>query len=183
MSNLSNQTHDAARAVFRVTEQCLLANKAVEGITDSDPERRQSEKANYEHHLVEAIASALAIKDQFYKCVAIRQVINVCRNANDLDIAKTLFKEVDHNSLREQIVKDVPALAGDGKKIANEENTAIIHLDGLNRDEIIHLVTKSMRDSGASERARSTALKTTPARPTTTQCWPRQSAGERRCTF
>ena len=39
------------------------------------------------------------------------QVINVCRNANDIDIEKTLFKEVDHPLLREQIVKDAPELA------------------------------------------------------------------------
>ena len=155
MSNLSAQKEDAAQAVFRVTGKCLLANKAIEGITNSDPKRRQSEKANYEHHLVEAIASALAIKDQFYKGVAIRQVINVCRHANDLNIAKTLFKEVDHHLLREQIVKDFPELAGDRKNIANEVKppaTVTIHLDGLEREAVIHLVTKAMRDAGASER-------------------------------
>ena len=52
--------------------------------------------------------------------MAIRQIINVCRRANDLDIAKTLFKEVDHHSLREQIVKDAPELGGEKKVLAED---------------------------------------------------------------
>lgn len=154
MSDLSAQNEDAAQAAFRVTGKCLAANRCIEGLTNPDPERRQVEQANYEHHLVEAIASALAIRDEFYKGLAIHQVINVCRRANDLDIAKTLFQEVDHHSLREQIVKDAPELAGEKKVIAVEETipkTITIHLDGLDHELIIHLVTKAMRDAGASE--------------------------------
>ena len=108
MSNLNTPTEDAAQAVFRVTGKCLLANRSVERLAHLDPEKRQSEKSKYEHHLLEAVAAALSIKDEFYKGLAIRQVINVCRNANELDIEKTLFKEVDHDFLREQIVRDAP---------------------------------------------------------------------------
>ena len=72
---------------------------------------KNASRKNPEHHLLEAIAAARSIKDEFYKGLAIRQVINVCRNANDIDIEKTLFKEVDHPLLREQIVKDAPELA------------------------------------------------------------------------
>jgi hypothetical protein len=90
MSNLSAQTEDAAQAVFRVTGKCQLANSSVEGFTDPNPKRRHSEKANYEHHLLEAITTALAIKDEFYKGLAIHQVINVCRNANELDCEDAL---------------------------------------------------------------------------------------------
>ena len=155
MSNLNAQTENAAQAVFRVTGKCLLANQSIERLADLDPEKRQSEKIKYEHHLLEAITSALAIKDEFYKGLAIRQVINVCRKANDVDIEKTLFKEVDHHFLREQIVKDAPELAGESKKLSDEEGacrTITVHLDGLDRDAIVHLVTKAMRDAGASER-------------------------------
>lgn len=155
MSNLRVQTEDAAQAVFRITGKCLLANRSVEWFAHSDSEKGRSEKTKYEHHLLEAIASALSIKDEFYKGLAIRQVINVCRNANDLDIAKTLFKEVDHPLLREQIAKDAPELAGERKKLSDEQSacrTIAVHLDGLDRDAVIHLVTKAMRDIGASER-------------------------------
>jgi hypothetical protein len=94
MSDLTAKNEDAAQAAFRVTGKCLAANTSLEGLTHLDPERRQFEKANYEHHLVEAIASALAIRDEFYKGLAIRQIINVCRRANDLDIAKTCLKRL-----------------------------------------------------------------------------------------
>ena len=134
--------------------KCLLANQSVERLSYIDPEKRQSEKTKYERHLLEAIASALSIKDKFYKGLAIRQVINVCRNANELDIEKTLFKEVDHDLLREQIVKGAPELASERKKLSDEESacrTTTIHLDGLDRDAIVHLVTKAMRGISASE--------------------------------
>ena len=152
MNDLTGQKEDAAQAAFRVTGKCLAANSSLEGLTHLDPETRQFEKANYEHHLAEAIASALAIRDEFYKGLAIRQIINVCRRANDLDIAKTLFKEVDHHSLREQIVKDAPELAGEKKVLADDApKCVIIHLDGVDREAIIHMVTKAMREGGASE--------------------------------
>jgi hypothetical protein len=141
MSNLNTPTEDAAQAVFRVTGKCLLANRSVERLAHLDPEKRQSEKSKYEHHLLEAIAAALSIKDEFYKGLAIRQVINVCRNANDIDIEKTLFKGVDHPLLREQIVKDAPELAGERKEVSDEDSacrTVTIHLDGLERDAILH---------------------------------------------
>ena len=155
LSNSNARSENAAQAVFRVTGKCLLANQSVERLSYIDPEKRQSEKTKYELHLLEAIASALSIKDEFYKGLAIRQVINVCRNANDLDIEKTLFKEVDHHLLREQIVRDAPELASERKKLSDDDRanrTIAVHLDGLDRDAIIHLVTKAMRDVGASER-------------------------------
>ena len=155
VSNSNARSENAARTVFWVTGKCLLAKESVERLSYIDPERCRSEKTKYEHHLLEAIASALAINDEFYKGLAIRQVINVCRNANELDIEKTLFKEVDHDFLREQIVRDAPELASERKKLSEEESagkTTTIHLDGVDRDTIIRLVTKAMRDIGASER-------------------------------
>ena len=101
------------------TGECQLANKSAKALAKPDPERHHSEKTNFEHHPVEAITTALAINDEFYKGLAIRRVINVCRNANELDIAKMPFKEVDHPSLCEQIVKDVPELAGE-RRLRNE---------------------------------------------------------------
>jgi len=155
LSNLNAPTENAAQAVFQVTGKCLLANQSIKRLADLDPEERQLEKIKYEHHLLEAITSALAIEDEFYKGLAIRQVINVCRNANDVDIEKTLFKEVDHHSLREQIVKGAPELASERKKLLDPKGACRpinVHLDGLDRDAIVHLVTKAMRDFGASER-------------------------------
>jgi len=148
-------SENAARAVFRVTGECLSASKSIEGFAHPDPEKRKFEKANYEQHLVEAIASALAIEDEFYRGLAIHKVINLCRSSNELDIAKTLFKEVDHPSLREQIVKDAPELAGERNSFSQDEDAfrpVTIHLDGLDHEAIVHLVAKALRDIGASER-------------------------------
>jgi hypothetical protein len=177
MSDLTAQNENPAQAAFRVTGKCLAANSSLEGLTNVDPERRQFEKADYEHHLVEAIASALAIRDEFYKGLAIRQIINVCRRANDLDIAKTLFKEVDHHSLREQIVKDAPELAGEKKVLADDTpKTVTIHLDGLDHEAIVHMVTNAMREGGASE-CEIEGFKEDVNTADLATCWPRPSHG------
>ena len=61
-------------------------------------------------------------------------------------------KEVDHHSLREQIVKDAPELAGEKKVLSDDiPKTVSVHLDGVDREAIIHMVTKAMREGGASE--------------------------------
>ena len=70
MSDLTAQNENPAQAAFRVTGKCLAANSSLEGLTNLDPARHEFEKANYERHLVEAIASALAIRDEFYKGLA-----------------------------------------------------------------------------------------------------------------
>jgi hypothetical protein len=157
MSYLSAPPDDPERdAAFWAITRCQLAKKSVKGLTDPDPARRQSERANYEHHRDEAIASALAIKDAFFQGFAMHQVINLCRSANDFEMAKTLFKKVDNQLLREQIMSDAPELAGEQKKWLAAEakipTTITIHLDGLDRGAIIHLVAKTMRDIGASKR-------------------------------
>jgi hypothetical protein len=109
-----NEDGDAKAALW-VKAKCELANIYVDGLSDPDPEIRQRDGALYQRHRNEAVASALAIKDEFYQGVAIHQVINLCRSAHDLDIARTLFKKVGDDFLREQILKDAPELAGEKK--------------------------------------------------------------------
>ncbi len=95
-----------------------------------------------------------SIKDEFYQGLAIREVINLCRSAHDFKVARALFKGVEHDRLREQIVKDAPELA-DEKPVSHEKKAvepAAVHLEGLDRETIIRVVAKAMRDAGASER-------------------------------
>jgi hypothetical protein len=174
------QSENAAQAVFRVTGKCLLAQESVEKLSYIDPEKRRSEKTKYEHHLLEAIASALSIKDEFYKGVAIRQVINVCRNANELDIEKTLFKEVDHDFLREQIVRDAPPARGKGfqmRRVLAEPLPYIWMVSTATRSSSLSL---KLCATSVRPNVRSKVSRTTSRTPTTTPCWPRRSTGEHR---
>lgn len=154
MGNLGGHTEDAAAQAFRVAAKCQLASKSLAGLSPHPPEGRQAAKANYKHHLAEAITLALSIEDKFYQGLAIQQVINVCRSANDFEIARALFKGVGHDLLREQIAKEAPELA-DEKPLSDEEKTVkvtTVHLDGFDRETIIRVAAKAMRDGGASER-------------------------------
>lgn len=81
-------------------------------------------------------------------------MINLCRSANDFEIARALFKGIEHDRLREQIVRDAPELA-DEKPLPHEEKAAeptVIHVDGLDRDTIVRVAAKALREIGASER-------------------------------
>jgi hypothetical protein len=148
LSNLGGHTEDAAAQAFQVAAKCQLASESL-----SRPSGQASE-GSYRHHLADAIALALSIKDEFYQGLAIRQVINLCRSANDFEIARALYKGVEHDRLREQIARDAPELAGE-KPLPHEETTvepAVVHLDGLDRETVIRVAAKAMRDAGASER-------------------------------
>jgi hypothetical protein len=144
------------KAAIWVKAKCEIASIYVAGLSDSDPQKRQYERAQYQHHRDEAIASARAIKDEFYQGFAIHHVITLCRTARDLDTARTLFKEVDDDFLRDQILKDAPELAGEKKgRLSDEEkarSAVTINLDGLDREAVIRRVVKAMRDLGTPKR-------------------------------
>ena len=152
MNQLTTQFDDAAR-VFKVTGECQAASRFLKAGAQGEPSEHSWKE--YQKHLVQASALALDIKDEFYKGLAIRKVISVCKSAREFDVAKALFREVAHHSLREQIAKDAPELAGERKSSLTDDTLLVpttIVVDGLERGTIVNLVAKVMRDSGYTER-------------------------------
>jgi hypothetical protein len=154
LGNPASFTEDAAAQAFRVASKCQLASKSLAALAFPPSEGRQAAEADCRQHLTEAIALALSIKDEFYKGLAIQQVINVCRSTNDFAVARILFKGVEHDLLRERIAKDAPELAdekpdSDGRAVVE---VSTVHIDGLDHETIVRVVAKAMRDGGASER-------------------------------
>jgi hypothetical protein len=145
---LGGHTGDAAAQAFQVAAKCQLASESLSRAQGGAGE------GSYRHHLADAVTLALSIKDEFYQGLAIRQVINLCRSANDFEIARALFKGVEHGRLREQIARDAPELAGE-KPLPHVDVAAepvIVHVDGLDPETVIRVAAKAMRDAGASER-------------------------------
>ena len=87
---------------------------------------------------------------------SLHHVIKLCRDARQLEVAKKLFREVEDDFLRDQIINDVPELANEKKAQLSDEEKArrsvTINLDGLDRNTIINLAVKAMQDIQAPRR-------------------------------
>ena len=58
----------------------------------------------------QAKAFSQKIFDDYYKGVALAEIIDICVEANQIDEAKELFSEINEEFIREQLIKDHPAL-------------------------------------------------------------------------
>jgi hypothetical protein len=148
----------ALRDDTQLIRELQLTDKAIYDADKAIHEKQlQADRERYEKFRDEAIASALAIKDEIAQGFAIHEVIKLCQKTNtQFDLAKKLFKEVDDDGLRERILKDVPELAGEKKKRLSDEEKALrtvtINLDGLDRKTIINTVIRAMHDVGIPTR-------------------------------
>jgi hypothetical protein len=139
-----------------VKAQCEMANCYIDGLHDPDPQTRQNDRASYLNLRNKAVTTALSLKNEIPQNFALHEVIKLCRRAQDFDAAKKLFREIDDDCLRAQIIEDVPELANEKKgRLSDEEKSkraVTINLDGLDRNAIINLAVKAMQDVQAPRR-------------------------------
>jgi hypothetical protein len=144
------------KAMMWTKARCEMANIYVAELYDPDPQTQQTARARYLPLRDRAITTALSIKDEFVQGVALNHVIKLCRDAKQLDVAKKLFREVDDDLLRQQIINDAPELSNEKKARLSDEEKArqavTINLDGLDRNTIINLAVKAMQDVEAPRR-------------------------------
>ena len=104
--------------ILAVKLKCNDASLFLSALAYDPPEDHQFDRVKYVLGRDEALRIALTIDDEFYKGLAIHEVILICRQANDLDVAKRLFKKVNGKLLRRKILQDAPELASEKKRLS-----------------------------------------------------------------
>jgi len=102
---------EAARKIRGI---CRSAADSAEKAAGS-AERPENKKTRYEverYGRASKAAMKIAIKmsDDLLRDASVRQIVELCMKANDLRTARILFRAVNADSIREDVLKDHPSL-------------------------------------------------------------------------
>ena len=101
-------------AAHRIREICASAAdsaaKAGSPTGDRDDERQRHEVQRYERAARAAMEIAMKISDDLLRDSAVRQIIDLCLTADDARTARILFRAIQAQSIREEVVRDHPLL-------------------------------------------------------------------------
>lgn len=86
------------------------AAKAGSLAIDRDSRKQQNEVQRYERAARAAMEVAMKITDDLLRDSAVRQIIDLCFNANDLRTSRILFRAIQSSSIRQEVLGDHPSL-------------------------------------------------------------------------
>ena len=100
-----------AQLALQVKTTCEIAAMSARAMKTDVEDIRKYELERYAKLGKKAINIALSIDDEFYRSATVHSVIKLCQEANDIKAARSLFKRVEVDFMREQILEDWPELA------------------------------------------------------------------------
>jgi hypothetical protein len=105
---------DDIEAAHRIRDICRSATESAEKIAGSAG-RRNNRSRKYEHERYQraarvAMEIAIKIADDLLRDASLRQIVSLCVTADDLNTARILFRAVQAASIREDLLRDYPAL-------------------------------------------------------------------------
>jgi hypothetical protein len=105
---------DDIDAAHRIRDICRSATESAEKIGGSAGQKN-SRSGKYEHERYQratraAMEIAIKIADDLLRDASLRQIVGLCVTADDLNIARILFRAVQAPSIREDLLRDHPAL-------------------------------------------------------------------------
>jgi hypothetical protein len=98
-------------AAHRIRDICRAAADSATKAAAPDSKNRQDEFARYEGAARAAMETAMKISDDLLRDSAVRQIIGLCLTADDLRTARILFRAIQAPSIRDEVLRDHPALA------------------------------------------------------------------------
>ena len=78
---------------------------------DRNSDKQQYDVQRYEHAARAAMEIAMKITDDLLRDTAVRQIIDLCLTADDARTARILFRAIQAQSIREEVLRDHPLLA------------------------------------------------------------------------
>jgi len=100
-------------AAHKIRDICRSAADSAEklgGSIDRSDIKIKYEAERYERAAKTAMKIAIKISDDLLRDSAIRQIVNLCLQANDVRTARILFRAIQSVSIREDVLNDYPIL-------------------------------------------------------------------------
>jgi hypothetical protein len=101
-------------AAHKIRDICRSAADSAGKIADlaqrPGSEKDKYETARYERATKIAMEVAIKISDDLLRDSSVRQIVSLCMTANDLRIARVLFRAIQAVSIREDVLNEHPGL-------------------------------------------------------------------------
>src|SRR5476649_2843772 len=100
-------------AAHKIRDICRSAADSAEklgGSADRSDNKIKYEVERYERAAKTAMKIAIKISDDLLRDSAVRQIVNLCLQANDLRTARILFRAIQAVSMKEEVLNDHPML-------------------------------------------------------------------------
>jgi transposase-like protein len=99
-------------AAHRIRDICRSAEDSAAKVNGfaGRPDSHQYETERYERAAKAAMEIAIRISDGLLRDSSVREIVNLCIKAADLKTARILFRAVQADSIREDILNDHPVL-------------------------------------------------------------------------
>jgi hypothetical protein len=105
---------DDIDAAHRIRDICRSATESAEKIAGSagrpNNRSRKYEHERYQRAARAAMEIAIKIADDLLRDASLRQIVSLCVTADDLNTARILFRAVQAASIRDDLLRDHPAL-------------------------------------------------------------------------
>ena len=107
---------EAAHKIRDICRSAVDSAEKVGGFADRPDNKRPDTKKNkfefdrYERAAKTAMEIAIKISDGLLRDSSVRQIVDLCMKANDLRTARILFRAIQAPSIREEVLREHPAL-------------------------------------------------------------------------
>jgi hypothetical protein len=101
-------------AAQRIREICRTASDSagkVGAAADRSHKKLQRDVERYESAAKAAMEIAMKVSDELLRDAAVRQIVELCLKAGNVTTAQTLFRAIQSRSIRDEVLRDHPALA------------------------------------------------------------------------
>jgi hypothetical protein len=97
-------------AAHRIRDICRSAADSAAKAGAAGGKNQQHEFQRYERAARAAMETAMKISDDLLRDTAVRQIIDLCLTADDARTARILFRAIQAQSIREDVLRDHPLL-------------------------------------------------------------------------
>ena len=101
---------EAAHKIRAICRSAADSAEKLGGSADRSDNKTKYEAERYERAAKTAMTIAIKISDDLLRDSAVRQILNLCLQANDLRTARILFRAIQAVSIREDVLNDYPIL-------------------------------------------------------------------------